>query len=359
MRMSGQGSEVNSIVGPGSVKQQFAGRRLIMRIRITFAALSILLLTGGNVWAAPAFSSLYTFGDSLSDAGDSPSAVMSIYKILNNNCDPLHFCPPYDDGRLSNGPVASEYLAESLFPGAVTTTNFRSYAVGGATSGIGNSGDIGGSATDKGDLGLPGMKQEVDRYISDSGGSADPNGLYLVWGGANDYLTHDSPVSAAQNIGGYVNMLAAAGARHILVPNLPDLGHTPLARAEGMEAEARDYTIVFNNELATQLGNTGSSFPTTDIFRFDTYSFVNNIIQNPGDYMLPNVTGPCISLPFDVSCGNPDGHLYWDDVHPTTRAHAILGGAFASAVPEPRVAVLFIGGLFVLGMAVYRRRTLM
>ncbi|HEU4855203.1 MAG TPA: SGNH/GDSL hydrolase family protein, partial [Nitrosospira sp.] len=191
-----------------------------IRITITFAALSVLLLTGGNVWAAPAFSSLHTFGDSLSDAGDNPSAVMSIYKILNNICDPSHPCPPYEGGRLSNGPVASEYLAESLFPGGVTTSNFRSYAVGGATSGIGNTGDIGGSATNTGTFGLPGMRQELDRFISDSGGSADPNGLYLVWGGGGDYLTHDSPVAAAQNIAGYVNTLAAAGARHILVPNL-------------------------------------------------------------------------------------------------------------------------------------------
>lgn len=327
-----------------------------MRIRITFAALSVLLLTGGNVWAAPAFSSLYTFGDSLSDAGDNPSAVMSIYKILNDSCDPSHPCPPYDDGRLSNGPVASEYLAESLFPGSVTPTNFRSYAVGGATSGIGNSGDRGGSATNTGTLGLPGMRQEVDRYISDSGGNGDPDGLYLVWGGGNDYLTHNSPVAAAQNIGGYVNTLAAAGARHILVPNLADLGHTPLARSEGEESQARDYTIVFNNELATQLGNVSSSFPTTDIFQFDTYSFLNNIIQNPVDHGLTDIDSPCVSL-LIFSCDSPESHLYWDRVHPTTQAHALLADAFLSAVPEPGVTAMFIGGLFVLGIATYRRRT--
>src|SRR5687768_3155359 len=327
-----------------------------MRIRITLSALSVLLLTGGNVSGAPAFSSLHTFGDSLSDAGDSPSAVMSIYKILNNNCDPLHFCPPYDDGRLSNGPVASEYLAESLFPGGVTTSNFRSYAVGGATSGIGNNGDIGGSATDKGELGLPGMRQELDRYISDSGGSADPNGLYLVWGGGGDYLTHDSPVAAAQNIGGYVNTLAAAGARHILVPNLADLGHTPLARSEGEESQAQAYTIVFNNELATQLGNVGSSFPTTDIFQFDTYSFLNNILQDPANFGFSDTQNACVSL-LVFSCDSPESHLYWDSVHPTTQAHALLATAFIGAVPEPRVTAMFIGGLFVLGIATYRRRS--
>src|SRR5687768_15999492 len=216
-----------------------------MRIRITIAAFFILL-AGGN--AAAAFNSLIVFGDSLSDAGDNPSAVMSVYKSMFDNCSPFHPCPPYEGGRLSNGPVASEHLASSLFPGGVTTTNFRCSAVGGATSGTENT----GNDLSLGVLNLPCMKQQMDRYMSDSGGSADPAALYLVWGGGNDYRTSSSPVQAAQNIGGYVSSLALAGARNFLVPNLGDLGHTPFARMEGEESQARDYTLVFNAELATQ-----------------------------------------------------------------------------------------------------------
>ncbi|SEO39626.1 SGNH/GDSL hydrolase family protein [Nitrosovibrio sp. Nv6] len=329
-----------------------------MNARVTFVALFALLSAGSNVWAATAFTGLHAFGDSLLDAGDSPSAVTSIYKILGGNCDVSHPCPPYEGGRLSNGPVASEYMAESLFPGGVTSTNFRSYAVGGATSGIGNSGDE-GSATESGIFNLPGMKQQLEHYMSaeESGGVADPNALYLVWGGGGDYLTHNSPVAAAQNIGGYVNTLATAGARHILVPNLVDLGHTPLARSEGEELEARAYSLVFNTELATQLGSASSNFPTTDIYQFDTYSFQNDIIQNPVNYGFTDVQDPCVSL-LVFSCDNPDGHLYWDSVHPTTRAHALLASAFISAVPEPQVTAMFIAGLFILGFAAYRQRNL-
>ncbi len=94
-----------------------------MSVRMTVVAVSVWLLSGGNTWAAP-FTSLYSFGDSLSDAGDSPSAVTSLYKILGNNCDPTHLCPPYFDGRISNGPVASEQLASKLFPGSVTARIF-------------------------------------------------------------------------------------------------------------------------------------------------------------------------------------------------------------------------------------------
>ncbi|MEO8767151.1 MAG: SGNH/GDSL hydrolase family protein, partial [Nitrosospira sp.] len=185
-----------------------------MKIQIHFIGLFALLLSGGNVWAAPAFSSLYTFGDSLSDVGDNPAAAMSIFKSLGGNCDPFHPCAPfgpYDNGRFTNGPVATEYLAATLFPGGVNKANFHSYAVGGATSGIGNYGD-GGTATKAGDrvpipipgtsFPLPGMQGEMKVFredLNDAGGKTDSSALYFVWGGANDYLTGDDPKAAAQN----------------------------------------------------------------------------------------------------------------------------------------------------------------
>jgi phospholipase/lecithinase/hemolysin len=337
---------------------------LIMKIRMALVTFSVLFFTGGSVGAA-AFSTLYTFGDSLSDIGDSPSAVTSIYKLLGDNCDPSHPCGPYFHGRFSNGPVATEYLAGSLFPGGVNSTNFRSYSVGGATSGVGNSGD-GGSATKEGGfdvLGiglkpLPGMQRELERYLGDSGGVADPNALYVVWGGGGDYLTHDSPVAAAQNIGSYVGTLAAAGARNFLVPNSGDLGQTPDARANDAVAQAHAYSIVFNNELATQMGDVHSVFPAADIHQFDTFSFQNNIIQDPAALGFTNVTNACVSL-LILSCDNSDTHLFWDSVHPTTLAHSLLGAAFAAevmtAVPEPEVFSMLVAGLFLLGIGAYRR----
>ncbi|MBA4142124.1 MAG: SGNH/GDSL hydrolase family protein [Nitrosospira sp.] len=328
-----------------------------MRIRVNVVALSTLLLLAGNVGAA-AFNGLYAFGDSLSDAGSNPSAVISMYKLLGNNCDPLHPCSPigpYVEGRISNGPVASEHLATALFPEGVTTTNFRSYAVAGASTGIGNSGDEGG-ATESGQFNLPGMKQELERYMTDSAGAADPDALYFVWGGGNDYVTNDSPLAAAQNISGYVNELAGAGARHFLVPNLSDLSLTPSVRAEGdaARAEAQAFSVVFNTELASQLGQVSSNFPTADIFQFDTYAFLNDVVMNPGDYGFTDVENPCVSLLF--SCGNPDAYLHWDDFHPTTRAHAVIASAFASAVPEPRIGAMLIMGLVMVGMVANRRR---
>lgn len=90
----------------------------------------MLATATASAWAT-AFTGLYAFGDSLSDWGSSPFSVLSIYKLMDpDGCDPMHPCPPYYEGRYSNGPVAVEYLAVSVAP-----ANFYNFAVSGATSG--------------------------------------------------------------------------------------------------------------------------------------------------------------------------------------------------------------------------------
>jgi len=326
-----------------------------MKRRLTsFVAVLVLLLTGTNVWATP-FSGLYAFGDSLSDSGSSPSAVLSIYKLIGG-CDPFHPCPPYFDGRYSNGPVAVEQLADSVLPGGATPANFHDFAVSGATTGIGNYGD-GGTASTPGLYGLPGMYQEIGLYLSLSGGVADPNALYFVWGGANDFLTADSPFTAAQNIAGYVGALALAGAEHILVPNLPDLSLTPFVKSvAGLGPLAQGFSIGFNTELALQLGSLSVLFPATDIVQFDTFSFLNGVILNPADYGFTNSQDACLPSLLDTPCADPDNYVFWDGFHPTTQADAVIAAAFAKAVPEPGTIALFVMGFFALSTIASQRR---
>ncbi|HEY0878170.1 MAG TPA: SGNH/GDSL hydrolase family protein [Zeimonas sp.] len=312
--------------------------------RKLLVSLGACLVFATPAWALP-FGALHAFGDSLSDAGDNPSAVLSIHELIGG-CDPLHPCPPYFGGRYSNGPVAAERLAEAILPGGAHPGNYFSFAVAGSTSGIGNFGDA-GSAKAIGAHGLPGMAQQLLAYASTSGGAADPNALYFVWGGGNDFLTADSPVDAANDIAGYVATLAAMGARHILVPNLPDLSHTPFAREAGLQAPAHAFSVQFNETLATLLTGLDASL-AADIIAFDTFALLDAVVANPADFGFADAVHACLASPATM-CADPGAFVFWDGFHPTTAAHAVIADAFAdalaTAVPEPASLLLLAAGL--------------
>lgn len=302
-------------------------------------ALTAVLLVPAGAGAVP-FTSIQAFGDSLSDNGN-------LYNALFQLQPPS---PPYFEGRFSNGPVAVERMADTL---GVPLDDF---AWGGATSGWGNAAD-GGSPASFGLLRLPGVATQVLAYGARVGpGGADPDALYLLWGGANDLLFDLSgPVPAALRITFLTSALAQLGAEHILVPNLPDLGKTPSERAEGPGASFASTvnSVIFNRTLASQLTRLDAMLPDVTIYQFDTFSLFNEVLANPGAFGFANVTEAC----FDgVSvCANPDQYLFWDGVHPTARAHAILAGRFVAAVPEPSTYALMAAGLVLVAFAARRR----
>lgn len=319
------------------------------------------LLGAAGAWALP-FSALYVFGDSLSDTGKSTSSVLSLHNIVGQ-CIPFRNCSPYADARFSNGLTAVEYLAAAILPGGANPSNFQSYAIGGATTGIGNIADD-GNAISLGTQGAPGMATQMALYQSTLGtaGKADPNALYFVWGGANDFIAQGSPVAAATNIAGYVDALADLGARHFLVPNLPDLSQTPrfldpdLRTPESamLQGLAAQFSAAFNATLpglldAVELA-TGA-----DIITVDTYSVLASIplgTHNPG---FTNKSDTCLNWSTTgeaLICGTPDAYVFWDYEHPTTAAHALLASAFAAAlIPEPGTSALLAVALLALPLA--------
>lgn len=305
------------------------------------AAMLAGLLLAASAWAAP-YSGLHVFGDSLSDAGDGPGAILSLYRFAGG-CDALHPCPPYVGGHYTDGPTAAEQLAGHLLPGGATPPGFLSFAVAGATTGIGNFAD-GGSATAIGASGLPGMAQQVGLYAS-TFGAASPDTLYFLWGGANDFLTGGSPLAAAQNVAGLVSALAGLGARHFLVPNLPDLGLTPFAAGAQLIALARDFSLAFNDELARLIAAL-DAMPAVDIALFDTFGLFNAMLADPAAHGFANASAPC--LQGQAVCADPGAHVFWDDFHPTTTAHAYIADAFARQVPEPASLLLVALGVVAL-----------
>lgn len=285
--------------------------------------------------SATDFSKVVVIGDSLSDAGN-------IAK-LSGSPVPLRF-------TANPGTTTAENVAAAL---NLPVTNSLSGGTDFAFGGAGIQHNSPGTPA-----GVPLLPQEMQMYLAANGGAADSKALYQVWGGANDifYLTATSTnpnvlaagaISAAQTELGMIGQLQAAGAKYVVVYNLPDIGKTPSAMAGGPAAAAgaTQLSLAFNGTLGagiTQLSNNG-----VNVIPVNTFALLNEVIANPSAYGFTNVTTPACNgtsvqcgpagsgLPYSYAAGANNTYLFADGVHPTTAAHAMLGQYAVSLIRAP------------------------
>ena len=277
--------------------------------------ITALVISLGS-WAASAspIRSVVAYGDSYSDNGNL--------------------------GRESNGPVIVEDLAADLGVPLID------HAWVGATTGIGNLSDNGGLYA-LGSRGYPGMTTSVNQDLANS--LPDLSGtLFVVWGGHNDILVNGQN-QGVLNVLNIVKELQAAGAEHILVPGVMDLGLTPFGNNQSSASRQRfsDISNAFNSSLQSAL--------PPGIIYFDTASVLRNMIANPAAYGFTNTTDACS---FPSACSNPNEYLFWDSFHPTARANTIFAADFAQAVqsvPEPSLGILTGIGIVLLAVRVIVR----
>ena len=185
---------------------------------------------------APSFSQFVVFGDSFSDDGNvrerTEAASGGTISYPSRVYD-------YADGRFTNS--ADTTPGSAIFAGLWHSLGGGTdFAFGGATTEDGTSQRTvipfpGGDLT----ITIDNMGKQVDDYLATH--VIDPNGLYVLWGGINDLLLNNSAASVsatANRTAGLVTRLALAGAKHILVPNVPPLGMFP--NYAGDEAQMPD-----------------------------------------------------------------------------------------------------------------------
>ncbi len=335
----------------------------------------VAALCAGVLAALPAqagYSSMWVFGDSLSDTGN----VLALTAAFTPNPFPVY---PGAQGRFSNGPIWIDVLAGGLgLPAGAQSANLlltnpttvtplgaqggHNFAYGGARTGLGGSA---GATT-----GLLGQLAAWNGggFTTSLSRAADPNALYVVVAGGNDLrdartaspgasaadaaARTTAAGAAAQGVVNSLGLLAQAGARHFLISSMPDLGRTPEAVTLGSVAASTDVTVKFNAALAAgSAGFDGLFFGLTgvdlDIRYMDLYGLgldvFNDAVNNAGGvYGITNVTTPCLTpgafsgqyYAPDAVATNCARSSSSDDLHPTAAFHALIGRVALSAVPE-------------------------
>lgn len=310
-------------------------RALALTVAMAFAPLA----------SAVSFSSVISFGDSLSDTGN--------ISFATGGFPP----PPYTSGRFTSnfedgtaGQVWVEYVSAQYGASSVSTLNGgTNYAWGGAQIGPPNAGFP------------PSLIDQSNFYLNDTGGTADANALYTVFGGGNDVRDANTANSIA-GISTIINNLADAGAQYFFVPNLPDIGLTPEGLADeapgGTSAELSALTASFNSDLASALDMIEQARDVT-IIRLDLFSLFNDVISDPTAFDLTNVTDRCFDEGALSLCSDVDSYLFFDGIHPTAQGHALVGAYAidaieAALIPIPAALPLLLSGLGLLGLV--RRR---
>jgi outer membrane lipase/esterase len=315
---------------------------------LSAVALSVAAALGGAPAQAAQFSNIYVFGDSLSDAGYYRGFLASLG------------LPAAQMGRFSTnpGPIWAEILGQYYLGAPVTPSNAggTDYAQGGArvalTPGI----------TPPGQAERP-ISTQVSEYLSSHGNTADPNALYTMWGGANDFFVNTTLLQTGQITSAQfqTNLLAAgtaevqqmgrlfqAGAQHVLFFMNFDPSMTP--SAAGLDAATRaaftQLAVGVNTTILAGLTQNGMRPIPVDLF-----SLFNEIRANPTAFGLTNATGiacgplpPAAPTPQALFClvglnvpAGAENSLLWADAsgHLTTAGNRIVAQYALSFIEGP------------------------
>lgn len=193
-----------------------------------------------------------------------------------------------------------------------------------------------------GDVEMP-VNQQVASYLN-TYGSFNSGQLVFVWAGANDVLRAGSPPAAlttvetaASTLGQIVAKIVQAGATHVVVINLPNIGLTPKGQGQSDGgAGLNQLSQQFNASLTAALQSNGVA---NQVVVVDTYSWLNQMIanyqsngfavSNTGQACNPSSTPDDLALmcsPLTYIVPNADQtYMFADDLHLSTRMNTLLG----------------------------------
>jgi phospholipase/lecithinase/hemolysin len=324
-------------------------------LRLLTSALAVFLIAGGRAAIAqqspPSFSQIIVFGDSFSDTGNLRARVIA--KTSGTTDFPSHSYN-YATGRYTNDnatvPASTTYAGLWHEQIAATFLNLPAatyslgggtdYAFGGATTKDGTT-EVVVVPAPSGDVTvtIDHMGKQLDDYLAAH--TVDSNALYILWGGINDLLQDNSAASVtatAARVTALFSRLAHAGAKSIMVPNVPAIGVAPAfpgdtAQARALNAAIANYRSELGADLTSSQNTLASQGITPNLYPVDVWKETIRFYTNVGKYGFTDVS---TTSQGDTGAGaNPDHFLYWDNLHFTTAGHYWIAKAAYAALTVP------------------------
>ncbi|MCC6319836.1 MAG: hypothetical protein IT438_00175 [Phycisphaerales bacterium] len=335
-----------------------------------------------------AFDRMVVFGDSLSDTGNvlfnTTGAVVSQRPVA----------PWYDAGRWTNGTATNNNaqvtrLGNSAFTGVWHEALARRWGMNPARATLQQNGGLNfayGGATTANTAGTytNNIGHQVRTQYLGNNPVFTSSTLYCIWGGGNDIrdegnaiffseaATRTAATTAVTRIESYIGDLTAAAPQNVFVtvvwPNvppmqlIPDFLNAAANRRTAVQLAAQDFRDR-QLEAATRLRN---AHPRLRLHTVNVHGYFTEVAAGRVfDLAGLDVSTPVLNFNGFSGIGfnptrnaavpdgaSPDGYVFWDRVHPTSRMHDLIGELAFQAIPEPSaVAVLAL-----IGVCAARRR---
>jgi len=362
--------------------------RQLKWVGVAFGTALLLAACGGgdsNQTPVVKFTSMVSFGDSLSDVGTykvgtvaalgggmytvngvagaigaSPTPSKNWTELISVQAGLPVPCPAQTglDGAAAQGfsvPVVNRAGCYGYAQGGSRVTN---------PVGPGNK-LLGGDNAVLGQLTVPVVTQ-ISNHLTASGGSFKGTELVSVMAGGNDIFLNLATIAptvtalvdagmsvtdattqastaavtemgkAGAELAGYTKtLIVGKGAKYVVVVNLPDVSKTPFGYSLDAATQGLVNTMVttFNTQLQNGLAG------TPGVIIVDAYSDIRNQAVNPASYNLSNVTMPACNLTApspnalgsslvcnstNVNAGDVSRYLFADSVHPTPYGYKLL-----------------------------------
>lgn len=319
---------------------------LVNRVRSLCLSALLAGLLSSTALAESRYSSIWNLGDSLSDTGRTYRATDTwLLRAIKKNAP---YGTLYEQGRFSNGIVWVEYLNNTNGTPYIADRNF---AYGGATSGYYVS-----SSMKR--VGIETIEEQNKHLIDVTKASPDLFGgrpLFTLWIGGNNFRqeVEDSWVSvdipkAARTLLKYVpddlvslsnavqgNPIIAEQGATYYINTVPNIATTPKISSKYSK---------YVNELSNSIDETNRSiksklYAIQDAFDVkgtservvfvDAAALLKEVQARPASFGFKQGSLNCISADsgeYTNGCSKPveNDYLFWDEFHPTTKAHAMI-----------------------------------